>query len=239
MAAGETYTLTIVAIPEGGAEKDGKSASVKLALSEQAPEVGAPAITVSGQVDYSNETYWKGDGDLTLSWSADNAGSYRAALIDSSGSAVIDTGETTQTSATLTSSKLAQGEVYTLTVYAIPAGGTLDDAKNASVMIALVADAAGTEPPVVEYIDKDSNPDDITAMQTALYNLGWLSADAVSEKGTFGPMTRQAVCDFQTYVATDGINPEIVIIDPTDESASVDAGTLTTLYDQLNPVVKP
>ena len=238
MAAGEVYTFTVIAIPEGGAETDGKSASVRLARTEAAPEVGTPEIGIAGHVGYSNETYWKGEADLSITWSADNAATYRAVLTDSNGSTVIDTGSTAGTSATLTSNKLSPGEVYTLTVYAAPEGGTQDDVRSASVMIALEA-ATPTQPPVADYIDRNSAAEAITAMQTALYNLGWLSADAMPEKGTFGPLTRQAVCDFQTYVATEGINPEINIIDPADENASVDAATLTTLYDVNNPVNRP
>lgn len=236
---GQTYKLTVVAIPAGGEEADGKSASVSfLREAQEAPVVGTPMITVSGYVGYVNETYYKGDDNLTLSWSADNAASYRAILTDSSGSTVLDTDTTTETSASLTSNKLVEGEIYTLTVYAAPAGGSSSDVKSASVMIALEV-AAETQPPVADYIDKNSDATAITAMQTALYNLGWLSADAVAEKGTFGPLTRQAVYDYQTYVATEGINPEITIIDPVDENATVDAGTLTTLYDATNPVAKP
>jgi peptidoglycan hydrolase-like protein with peptidoglycan-binding domain len=238
-AEGETYKLTVVAIPAGGEEADGKSASVSFMVqAQEVPEVGTPSITVSGYVDYANETYYKGDGDLALSWYADNAATYRAILTDADGSTVLDTNSTTETSATLSSNKLAEGEVYTLTVYAAPAGGSSSDVKSASVMIALEV-AAETQPPVADYVDKNSDAATITAMQTALYNLGWLSADAVAEKGTFGPLTRQAVYDFQTYIATEGINPEIEIIDPADENASVDGGTLTTLYDATNPVTKP
>ncbi len=238
LTAGASYKLTVVAIPTSGVEADGKSASVSLVVNEEStPEVGMPQIDVAGYVDYSNETYWKGTDDLTLSWYADNAASYRVVLTDSDGNAVLDTGKTTETSAPLTSKKLAEGEVYTLTVYAAPEGGASSDVKSDSVMIALVS--TQTEPPTPDYIDQTSDPTDITTMQTALYQLGWLSKDAVAEKGTFGPLTRQAVFDFQTYVATEGINPEITVIDPTDENASVDAATLTTLYDTTYPVNKP
>lgn len=238
--AGQTYKLTIVAIPTGGEEADGKSASASFAHDEEeTPEVSTPAISVSGQVDFSNETYWKGEENLTISWSAENAAAYGVYLTDSNGDVVLKKEDTTDTSVPLTSEKLVEGEIYTLSVYAVPEGGKKADAKSASVMIALKPAADETQVPVTETIDKNTDADAITAMQTALYNLGWLSADAVSEKGTLGPLTRQAVYEFQTYVSTEGINPEVGIIDPNEEEASIDVATLTTLYDTTFPVQNP
>lgn len=242
LLAGQTYKLTVVAIPKGGKEEDGKSASISFALAEkQVPQVGAPEIGISGHEAFADGIYWKGDADLKITWRADNAATYRAVLTDSAGTTVTDTESTKDTSATLTSKKLAEGEIYTLTVYAAPEGGGRDDIQSASVRVALAQPEEGPDedPSEADRIDKNSNSADIERMQVKLYELGWLPGEATAERGQLGPMTRQAVYDFQMYVAMEGINPEIGIINPDDENAVVDAVTLTAIYDGNNPVKKP
>ncbi|MGI6238579.1 MAG: peptidoglycan-binding protein, partial [Christensenellales bacterium] len=228
------YTFTVIAIPEGGSEADGKHSQIIVAR-YRAPiaEVGAPEITISGHTDYANETYLVGAGGISIAWSAQNAAAYSLYLRDSDNNTVLEYRNVENTSASLGADKLIPGIVYTVTVVAIPAGGDEGDGKRADAMVAL---AQQGETPAPGYIDANSNPEMIQRMQQLLYDLGWLAS---ATPGTLDAPTLQAVYDFQSYVLAEGINPEISLIDTSAENPTIDGATLMTLADKEYPVHKP
>lgn len=236
MKPGVVYTLSITAIPEGGEATEEATSGVLLAAAaaqttpEPAKEVGVPEISVAGHVAYENETYLAGSEKLTVSYAAANAAAYDVSLTDTNGAVIKEAAGTDKTSINVKPDNLSPGEVYTLMVTPYAADGSAGE--SAYVMIALYAEA---EAPVT--IDPDSDPKIITKLQNALHNLGWLTDDMGFAPGVLDAATVQAVYDYQYYIGSEGINPEIALIDPMNPV--VDSVTLTMLADTENPIYKP
>lgn len=147
MTKEEKYTLTVVAIPEGGDEASGRSASVIFELytgqtAEPTPEpvgkVEAPVIKVSGSFANENGIYYARRDAMTISWSAKgDVASYDLVITDSDGQAVLEKTGVTKTSRVIDPADMAEGMVYTFTVTAVPKGGTAEDGQSASVQMAI------------------------------------------------------------------------------------------------------
>lgn len=237
MKPGVVYTLSITAIPKGGEATDETTSSIYLAAveaeatPEPAAEVGAPEISVSGHKAFENETYLVGTEKITVSYQADNAAAYDVILTDSNGNEIKSNLNVDKTSINLKPDLLSEGEVYTLAV--TPYGPNGETGESAYVMIALYVKNGGD--PVT--ITPESDPELIKKLQKALYNLGWLTDDMGFAPGTLDSATVQAVYDYQYYVGSEGINPEISLID--FSNPVVDAVTISMLSDTSNPIYKP
>lgn len=143
MKSQESYTFTVMAIPAGGTEQNGKTASIVFQLFEgQTPQpdykVEKPVITVSGHVDASNGVYYASVDALTISWSAaGDLGNFAVYCVSSSGDYLINEPRTSRTSFILDPANIAPNETYTLTVVAIPINGEESDGELSSVGIAI------------------------------------------------------------------------------------------------------
>jgi peptidoglycan hydrolase-like protein with peptidoglycan-binding domain len=236
MKAGMVYTLSIAAIPEGGKPTEEATSSIRLAAmeAEATPEpatIGIPEISVSGHAAFENETYLVGADKITVNYQADNAATYDVTLTDSNGNVIKSNENVDKTAIGIKPDLLTEGEVYTLAV--TPHGANGETGESAYIMIALYTES-GDEPVT---ITPESDPALITKLQKALYNLGWLTDDMGFTPGTLDAATVQAVYDYQYYVGTEGINPEISLIDAANPV--VDAVTISMLSDTENPVYKP
>lgn len=144
MNPGEVYTLRLGVLPQGGGEDDIVWQTARFTLPapemeltpeptpepEPEPEVGvvsAPEIAIAGiaaddgpvviEAD-SFELRWRADGDVET---------YYVRVTDSSDSDIVEPQFTTRTSVSLKTINLAVGEVYTLSVGAVPANGERED----------------------------------------------------------------------------------------------------------------
>ena len=145
MTDGEIYTLTVVAIPINGAEVHGKSAYVNFQLydgrtpeptEEPLAEIGQVGITVSGHKTSDGNTFYAGDGDITVAWYAEgDVKGYDVTVADADGTVIVDRELVTAVSMTIEPGDLADDMIYTVSVTAVPAGGTAADGNSASVKL--------------------------------------------------------------------------------------------------------
>jgi len=143
MNPGEVYTLRLGVLPRGGGESDvvWQTARFMLPLQEapeieETPEpepepqvgvVSAPEIAIAGEAaggepvvidSDSFEMRWRADGDVET---------YYVRITDSNGSDIVEPQFTTRTSVSLKTVNLAVGEVYTLSIGAVPVNGERED----------------------------------------------------------------------------------------------------------------
>ncbi|MBR2698289.1 MAG: peptidoglycan-binding protein [Clostridia bacterium] len=144
MNPGEVYTLRLGVLPRGGVESDILWQTARFMLPapevEETPEpepepepepqvgvVSAPEIAIAGEAAGgepvvieadSFELRWRAEGDLQT---------YYVRITDSTGSDIMEPQFTTQTSATLRTVNMEVGEVYTLSVGAVPVNGERED----------------------------------------------------------------------------------------------------------------
>ena len=147
MKEDEIYTLTVFAIPEGGQEADGKSATLQIQLytgqtpqptPEPIAQIGPVQITVSGQVAESDGVYYADRDALTVAWSVEGeVTGYNVVVTDSTGATILEKNDFTKTTFTVDPSDLTRGITYTFTVTAIPQGGTAAEGTWAAVNVAL------------------------------------------------------------------------------------------------------
>lgn len=147
MAPGETYTFSVVAIPQGGVEADGEYDSVRLVLNAGAtPEpaatpsanIAAPVINVTGALGEMDGVYYAGEDTMTISWSAEgDVRAYSIYLTNSRGEMLTALAETEEQSMTVNPATMTAGELYTIRVVAIPEGGTEEHGLSAQAQLAL------------------------------------------------------------------------------------------------------
>jgi len=166
MTPGEVYTLRLGVVPKNGTEDDVVWQTVRFMLPEQAPlepevevepepivgSVSAPSITIAG-VKAGSSTILIEDDSFQISWSAEgDVETYYVRITDSNGSDINEPQYTTQTVVTLRSVNMEEGELYTLSVGAVPANGTQEDMKvsRAQFMRPVRATPEPTEAPTPE-----------------------------------------------------------------------------------------
>ena len=230
---GEVYTLEVAALAANG---NGVSSTVLfMVAAPQATETPTPPPVSTPQISAntgSDNGVYVFDGDVSFSWSAENAVGYYLIIRNAQGDTVNE-GNFDSTSFTLPAANFIPGEVYTLEVAALAADGN-GVSNTAQFMIA--APQATETPETPTSIDQYSPPEDIYNMQLALNQLGLFSQSGTPQQGVFDQITREAVLLFQQqYNAT---NPDVplVEIDPTDVNAVVDQATLTLLMSAAQPV---
>ena len=145
MNPGEVYTLRLGALPKGGGEGDvvwqtarfmlpAEEAPELLATPEPEPEpepqvglVSAPEIAIAGTVAGNGPVVIESDS-FEMRWHADgDVATYYVRITDSSGSDIREPQFTTNTAVTLRTINMAVGEVYTLSVGAVPVNGQRED----------------------------------------------------------------------------------------------------------------
>ena len=146
MNPGEVYTLRLGVLPQGGGEDDVVWQTARFMLpapeAEETPEpepeptpepepqvgvVSAPEIAIAGiaaddgpiaiEAD-SFELRWRADGDVET---------YYVRITDSNGSDIMEPQFTTRTTVSLRTINMTVGEVYTLSVGAVPVNGNRED----------------------------------------------------------------------------------------------------------------
>lgn len=116
-------------------EPDGESELVPETAFAQKPEetlpvvgsVSAPQITIAGE-DAGGGAILVEDDRIQVNWTAEgDVDTYYVRIMDSNGNDITEPQYTTQTGFTMRSANMEPGEVYTLTVGAVPVNGTQED----------------------------------------------------------------------------------------------------------------
>ena len=196
--------------------------------------VSEPGISLSNVIASDGDVRFV-NGAFTLSWGAEgDVDRYYVYVADDNNTEYISE-ETNRTSIDVPASNLTPGRVYTVRVGVMPTNGSSADAKWSSVRFSLAAQTADDNPPAPTETDEPlptsisnaSPAEDIEKLQLALYQGGYQTSGT---RGTFDYDTRRAIADFQIYMnetyADDPNYPGLVVIDPSDENAVVDALTI-------------
>ena len=213
-------------------------------ISKPSISIGSPAHQEDGVPYISGDTVifsWMSDGDVEY---------YNATLIYEDGTDY-SLGNTTDTSKTVSSEQLIPG-LWKLRIGAMPVGGDEDDMKW-NDMIFGVPEPEQSEPDepeytpdededepvtggdeIIEYIDKDSDPEQIELVQVALYKHGLINPDDIAV-GELDELTLEAVLQFQMLVREFyGIELELIDLE-SDEPVFIDQYTLDCLlYRELD-----
>lgn len=155
MQPGEVYTVTIGAKPMGGTEDDIVWQTARFtrpapAYAEPTPtplpeanavELETPWINIEG-IDNGAGLVEINENSLFIRWGANGARSYNVQITDSYGSVVASQSATSRTELSVIANRMQPGEIYTITVGAIPANGDVSAAKWNSARFTLPASAA-------------------------------------------------------------------------------------------------
>ena len=155
----EVYTLRVRAYPEDGDSKHVTQAEIDFARLEPAYEddlevetVGLPEIIIDPIGRTEGGVYYLLPGDITFDWHAEgDVDSYDVRIEDESGNAVVDE-NTSEHTASISSSAMSAGEIYTIYVSAIPEDGNKKASRSNSVRFAL---------PEVELPEPEPEPEPI------------------------------------------------------------------------------
>ena len=152
------YTLRVRAYPADGNRRHITEGSIRFVRIDTEPEeeaymidtVGLPEIDMSVVARIENGVRYLLPGTITFDWYAEGkVGSYEVRIEDESGTVIVD--ETmSNRSASISSDAMNAGEIYTITVYAIPENGSIRDARANSELFAL---------PEVELPEPDPTPE--------------------------------------------------------------------------------
>ena len=139
------YTLRVKAYPEDGDKKHVTQAEVTFVRIERLAEavkdpldsVGIPEIDMETVARYENGVNYLMPGTVTFKWYAEgNVSSYNVRIEDESGDVIVDENMTSR-HASIRSDAMNAGEVYTISVYAIPENGDIREARSNSAQFAL------------------------------------------------------------------------------------------------------
>ncbi len=110
----------------------------------------APVLDIQPVTETVDGVAYVAEGSLTMTWSSDNAASYRAEILE--GGTVLTSMDTADTAAGIDTGMLVPGTVYTLRVTAIPAGGAVDDGATSEMQFCYPVQATPepTEAPTPE-----------------------------------------------------------------------------------------
>ena len=245
MRAGETYRLSIGALPQGGTEDEIVWRTLELSLAEEAatpepeitaestarPQVDAPVINIGSSVYQQDGVPYVNDSTIIFSWmSSGDVDYYTVTLVYQDGESR-SLGDTRDTSKTVSTDMLKPG-LYKLYVSATPVGGSADDTVTSELLFGVPAstdpDSEPTEAPTTAPGGDLSDLSDIQKAQIALYRRGLLNADD-AQIDVLDEVTVEAITEFQRRVnAQYGL--ELPIIDP--EDPILDSLTLSYLLDE-------
>ncbi len=172
-----TYTVTVAAYPIDAAGDTPTSSTLRFVRAVEDPEpdpgeigvIGKLIVTPEGEdiVRESGVYYIPGD-TLSFKWSADGSvAGYSYAITDAEGGAVLQSEgvDAELYGVDLEASMFTEGDTYTLTVYAVPTNGTIDDATVESILFGRRAAIEATPEPTTDPTVPDS-PDGTTAEPT-------------------------------------------------------------------------
>ena len=155
---GLEYTLRIKAYPEDGDKKHITQAEVTFVRIERLAEaikdpldgVGIPEIDMDTVARYESGVSYLLPGTVTFGWHAEgNVSSYIVRIEDESGDVIVDE-DMTSLHASIRTDAMNAGEVYTISVYAVPESGDIREARSNSAQFAL---------PEVELPEPEATPE--------------------------------------------------------------------------------
>ena len=215
------YVVTVIAIPEGGDEADGKKASVKIQrYNGQTPEptpaaIGAPVMSVSGHVKEEDGVYYARKDALTVAWTVEgNVESYNVVIAGSDGNEVLNKTGVKKTTRVISPEDMAEGIVYTMTVTAIPEGGGSEDGISSSVVMALYVPPVVGEP-VISVEGYEDYQDGVYWMGAEGVNVSWQAENAAAYSvylyGEGGKVVNSAVNveDTQLAIGAEGMKNDV------------------------------
>ena len=160
-----TYTLTVTANPDSTKDGAPTSASIQFIRIMEEPEpepeeigkIGKLIISPAGSdIVRENDVYLIPGETLTFNWSADGSVSgYIYNVTDANGTLLYSNAEADETTEfTVAASALSGDIAYTLTVYAVPTNGTIENATIESISFKpYTAPAVDPEPEVKPEVD--------------------------------------------------------------------------------------
>ena len=153
LAAGETYTVCVTAIAEGGSIEETAAATLLVAVPDEEIiiELGAPVLSIAGvQPSEDGIAYVSADSAMTLQWIAiEGASGYSVVFRDSNG-AVMTEAVSTEPVYSYNPAQLTYGAVYSASVTALPQEGVTATAATATLPFIVSAPETEVEPPVEE-----------------------------------------------------------------------------------------
>ena len=159
------YALTVTAYPEDGNRKHITTESVRFIHCENRPPevppmgvVGDPQLFVKTVLRTQGGVQYVQPGEAAFHWHADGELDRYCVEIFSSDGEMLKTLETKGEQLSLSTSSLSVGKVYTLYVYAIPARGTIENARTAAQRFALEDLSIPTPTPEPEEPDITPEP---------------------------------------------------------------------------------
>ncbi len=152
LRVGKTYTLRVKAYPEDGNSDHITRSEVRFSrirVRREIPGVGTPVLSIDNVARMEGGVNYLQPGIVTFHWHAEGeVDRYYVEICDESDRQVI-ADEFTDLQASVRTGAMNDGEIYTLNVYAIPKGGTLNDARAKSLRFCL---------PEVELPEPDPTP---------------------------------------------------------------------------------
>ena len=215
----------------------------------RAPSVSTPVLNIGSSVYQENGVTYVSGESIIFSWTADGDVDHYIATLRYEDGTSYSLGSTHDTSKTVETDylrSLKPAGMWRLEVGAVAVGASDEDAVWNMLTFGVPGAAAPeipdepveTEAPAdpgsekITYIDAASDPNDIQAMQVALYKYGLINSE-VAELGVLDAATLEAVAAFQMKV-NELYGAELYVIDPTMD-AFVDEATLNLLlYQELN-----
>lgn len=153
LAAGETYTIYVAAIAEGGSIEETSTAALLIAVPENETivELGAPVLSIAGvQPSEDGVAYISADSEMVIQWSpVEGAAGYSVILRDSK-DAILTEAITEEMSFRYDPAALTHDSVYSVTVAAIPPEDMAATAAAATLSFAVTAPDTEIEPPIEE-----------------------------------------------------------------------------------------
>ena len=152
------YTLRVTAYPEDGDSKHVTRAEVEFVRLDPIEEekdvpidtVGIPEISMDTVARVENGVNYLLPGTITFFWAAEgDVGIYEVTIEDESGDVIVDE-NMSELKASISSSSMNAGEIYTITVLAIPESGNRKAARSSTALFAL---------PEIELPEPDPTPE--------------------------------------------------------------------------------
>ena len=182
MIPGEVYTLRLGVMPARGDEDDIVWRTAQFMLPQQATsepepeptvaEVSAPRISIAGTTAGSSAISIEEDS-VQVGWSsAGEVESYYLRVTDEDGDDIFEPRYTTQTGFNLRTDDMQPGMLYTLTVGALPAGGTNADMEYSRAQFMRPATPAPTEIPTPPPTEVPTPAPQVATIGMPVVNIG-------------------------------------------------------------------
>ena len=134
MTFGEVYTFTVKAISATGKAEDDVAADIYLTMANEPAVLGRIAINVNGHTAVQDDVYVLDESGATVKWYAENAVSYKVAILNSKGEE-IKSEQLSQTEMTVDVSTMTEGSLYALGITPIDADGNTGETGYVKLML--------------------------------------------------------------------------------------------------------